>query len=95
MIEAATQGAVANHLRGDTSLLVVSTNELAAEIASGVRAELVRLGRVEEAGVSLRDGNRAGVGDVIMTRENDYNTTDADGKAVINRNVYIVDRRHA
>jgi conjugative relaxase-like TrwC/TraI family protein len=93
MIDSATQGVVANHLRGDTSLLVVSTNELAAEIASNVRAELVRLGRVEETGTGLRDGNRAGVGDVIMARENDYSSKGPDGEAVINRNVYVVDRR--
>jgi conjugative relaxase-like TrwC/TraI family protein len=90
MITAATRGAVANRLRGDTSLLVVSTNELAAEISSEVRAELVRLGRVTEDGAVLADGNQAGVGDMIMTRENDYNTTTATGAAVINRNVYEV-----
>ena len=71
---------------------MVSTNELASEIASNVRAELVRLGRVEEAGVRLRDGNRAGVGDVIMARENDYSTSDHEAEPVINRSVYVVDR---
>ena len=92
MIEAATRSTVANHLRGDRSLVVVSSNELASELSSEVRAELVRLGRVESEGARLRDGNRAGVGDVIMTRQNDYTLTSDAGDPVVNRNTYVVER---
>jgi conjugative relaxase-like TrwC/TraI family protein len=90
MITAATRAAVAEHLRGERSLLIAGTNEAAAELSSEIRAELVRLGRVRDDGVALHDGNRAGVGDVIIARQNDYTITSAEGVPVVNRSVYVV-----
>jgi conjugative relaxase-like TrwC/TraI family protein len=95
MIESATRATVAAHLRGDRSLLVLSSNELAAEVSSEIREQLVRLGRVETDGVILCDGNRAGVGDVITTRENDYSLLSDRGDPVVNRNSYVIDERRS
>jgi conjugative relaxase-like TrwC/TraI family protein len=93
MISSATRSTVADYLRGDRSLLIVGTNERAAELSSQIRAELVRLGRVQADGVVLHDGNQAGVGDVVMARQNDYTITSESGEPVINRNVYIVEKQ--
>ena len=63
-------------LNGWQSLLIVDTNAAAARVAAGLRAELVRLGRVEELGVPLGEGDDltewrgtvAGVGDLVQAR---------------------------
>ncbi len=44
---------LADTLTGHRSLLIVDTNEQAARLSAQLRAELVRLGRVEENGVPL------------------------------------------
>ena len=59
---------LADTLAGHESLLIVDTNEQAATLSAQLRAELVRLGRVEEHGVPLglqqtdRRGRRPGPG---------------------------------
>jgi conjugative relaxase-like TrwC/TraI family protein len=56
-------------LAGKHALLIVDTNEQAGRINADLRAELVRLGRVTETGVRLgRDGNIAGVGDLVRAK---------------------------
>ena len=47
---------LADTLAGHRSLLVVDTNDAAARVSSSIRDELVRLGRVAEHGLPLRDG---------------------------------------
>lgn len=62
---------LADTLAGHRSVLVVGTNEDAALLSAEVRAELVRLGLVEDDGVPLgRDGTTAGVGDLVQARRN-------------------------
>ena len=74
-------------LAGKKSLLLVNSNEAAARVSGHLREELVRLGRVSEHGIGLgRDGNTAGVGDMVQARRNNWRI----GKPVINRQTYRV-----
>ncbi|MBN2622891.1 MAG: relaxase domain-containing protein, partial [Acidimicrobiales bacterium] len=95
MSAAAVRAYVVDTLAGRSAVLVTSTNEAADELAGRIRAELVRHGRVDEAGVPVMGGNLAGAGDLIQARENDPRLTGADGQAVTNRQVYRVVQRHA
>ena len=52
--ESAARAWLGDTLAGHQSLLLVDTNEQAARLSASLRAELVRLGRVEEGGVALR-----------------------------------------
>lgn len=80
-----------DHLEGKRSLLLAPTNEAAAELAGRVRADLVRLGRVEEAGLRLHDGNRAGIGDLVMARQNlREDEAEIGGYRITNRDVIQV-----
>lgn len=84
---------LADTLQGKESVLLVSSNEAAAAAAAHLRAELVRLGRVEHDGVPLgRDGTVAGVGDRIQARRNGWDLIGHDGntRAPINRDTYAV-----
>ncbi len=72
-IEQAEAGAarswLADTLSGKESLVVCASNEGAARVCAVLRAELVALGRVQEAGVALMmQGTFAGVGDLIQAR---------------------------
>ncbi|CED91280.1 MobF family relaxase [Actinomyces succiniciruminis] len=55
---------------GRTSLMIASTNELAAELAGRARADLVADGTVRGREVGLADGNHASAGDTVVTRLN-------------------------
>lgn len=84
----------ADVIAGRDGAIVCSTNETAAEVSAQVRARLVELGQVVPEGTPLVDGNRAGVGDVIQTRENDHALIDSQGYPVYNRFIYEVTGRH-
>ena len=78
---------------GSTSLLVVDTNEQAARLSAQLRAELVRLGRVDEDGVPLGlQGTYAGVGDLVQARRNGWDLAGYEGnrRGPINRETYRV-----
>jgi hypothetical protein len=80
-------------LAGRRSLLVVDTNEQAARVSSAIRAELVRLGQVQEDGVRLGlQGTYAGVGDLVEARSLDWTLAGYEGNArgAINREHYRV-----
>lgn len=78
---------LADTVAGRESLLLVGSNEAAARVSAQARAELVARGLVEEDGAHLgRDGNTAGVGDVIQARRNAW---DLPGRP-INRSTYRV-----
>lgn len=69
------KGYVGDTLRGLKSLAIVPTNEQAARVSAQIREKLVELGRVQADGVQLgRDGNFAGVGDLVQARQNDWDT---------------------
>ncbi|GII05740.1 MobF family relaxase [Planobispora takensis] len=89
METAAYQGFLADHLDGKSSLLLAPTNDKAAELAGRVREELVALKKVSPEGTRLHDGNTAGRGDLIVTREN---VRDENGEyTYLNRDVMRVD----
>src|SRR5690606_14910354 len=57
------------------SLMMALTTDEASELSGRARRDLVRTGIVEASGVLLANGNRAGVGDRIITRHNDRRLT--------------------
>ena len=84
---------LADTLAGRQSVLVVGTNEEAAQLSAETRAELVRFGLVEDDGVPLgRDGTTAGVGDLVQGRRNGWELAGRYGneRAPINRETYRV-----
>ncbi len=89
----ASQAWLADTLTGKHSLLIVDTNEQADRLCAQLRAELVRLGRVEEDGVALgRQGTLAGVGDLVQARLNGWDLEGYEGnrRGPINRETYRV-----
>ena len=89
----AAQAWLADTLTGKRSLLIVDTNEQAARLSAQLRAQLVRLGKVEENGVPLGlQGTIAGDGDLVQARRNGWNLAGFDGnrRGPINREQYRV-----
>lgn len=83
----ASRAWLADTLAGMRSLLLVGSNAAAAEVNAELRAELVRLGKVEEQGVPLdREGTVAGVGDLVQARKNNWSMV----TPVINRQTFRV-----
>ena len=82
-----------------TRLLIVDTNEQAARLSAQLRADLVRLGRVDdEHAVPLGlQGTFAGVGDLVQARLNDWDLAGYAGnrRGPINREQYRVLDIHA
>jgi conjugative relaxase-like TrwC/TraI family protein len=70
----AATAAVADRIDGRSTVVVTATNSQAATVSARVRDQLVDLGLVAgDGGVPLgRDGNIAGVGDIVTCRRNDY-----------------------
>lgn len=85
---------LADTLTGRESLIICPTNEQAAEIASHIRAELVRAKRVQQDGVELHNRCLAGVGDIVQARKNDAQLADGAGAWVANRDTYRITARH-
>jgi hypothetical protein len=83
-------------LAGRRSLLLVDTNEQAARLSAQLRAELVRLGLVQEHGVPLGlRGTVAGVGDLVQARRNAWELAGHQGnrRGPINRETHRRPRR--
>lgn len=70
MTEAAYQGWRADMLAGKRTILTAATGVDTTRLSAQAREDRVAAGQVEADGVELRDGNLAGVGDWIITREN-------------------------
>jgi conjugative relaxase-like TrwC/TraI family protein len=84
---------LADTLAGKRSLLIVDTNEQADRLSAQIRAQLVQLGHVQEAGVPLdRQGTTAGVGDIVQGRRNGWELHGVDGNRTcpVNRKQYRV-----
>ena len=91
--QSAARAWLADTLDGRRSLLLVDTNEQAARLSAELRADLVRLGRVTEDGVSLAaQGTVAGVGDLVQARFNGWDLAGVEGnrRGPINRETYRV-----
>jgi hypothetical protein len=84
---------LADTLEGRHSVLVVDSNDEAARLSAEIRSELVRLGRVDEAGVRLGlQGTYAGRGDLVQARLNGWHLAGFEGnrRGPINREQYRV-----
>lgn len=93
----ATRAYVADTLDGKRTLLIADTNEAAAGLSAAVRADLIRLGRVQEDGVPVgKLGAVAGVGDVVQARRNAWDLAGYEGnrRGPINREQYKVTAVH-
>ena len=91
--QAAAKAWLADTLAGRHALLIVDSNEQAARLSAQLRADLVRLGRVDERAVALGlQGTFAGRGDLIQGRRNAWELAGHDPRkrAPINRQQYRV-----
>ncbi|WP_345133478.1 MobF family relaxase [Dactylosporangium darangshiense] len=88
-------GWLADTLDGRDALILVETEAEAADLAAQARAMLVRAGVVARGRrVELRDGTKASVGDVVVTRHNDRRlTTDTDPDFSVAAALGLGDRR--
>jgi len=86
---AAARAWLADTLNGQHALLIVDTNEQVARLSAQLRADLVRLGRVDDGrSVPLGlQGTWAGVGDIVQARRNGWYLSGYDGnrRGPINR----------
>ncbi|MCD2191381.1 MobF family relaxase [Actinomycetospora soli] len=96
MAAAARRGWLVDRLAGLDAVLVVGTNDLAADMSAELQGELVSLGRVDHAPLAeLADDNAAGLGDVVETRRNAWDlrvdpSPDGVAEPVMNRSRYTV-----
>ena len=65
---------------GRRTLMLASTSAGVTALSARARADRVTAGQVEADGVPLRDGTRAGLGDWIVTRDNNRRLTTNRGK---------------
>jgi conjugative relaxase-like TrwC/TraI family protein len=94
MTDAAVGRWLADHLSGTDSMLLATTNAQAAELARRARDELAALGLVATSDLArLADGNQAGVGDLIVARQNAPIWAGTDGRTLANRDVLRIDAR--
>ena len=80
MIEQAYNGWHTDMTAGQRTLMVASTSAGVTALSARARADRVTAGQVEHDGVTLHDGNTAGRGDWIVTRDNDRKLTTNRGK---------------
>ncbi|MGH8880752.1 MAG: ATP-binding domain-containing protein, partial [Stackebrandtia sp.] len=81
---------------GCESVMVASTNTDVTTLSARARADRVGRGEVEDAGVGLADGNTAGVGDWIVTRDNDRRLILSSGQDFVrNGTTWTVRKRYA
>jgi len=92
MAAEAARGYLADRLAGRESLLVARSNGEATDLSASIRADLVRLGHVDDEVLGeLRDGNVISRGDQIQARQNDRSMVTSDGRMVTNRETYTVE----
>lgn len=71
MIEEVYANWVADHLQDKTALMIAASRDDVLALSTRARLDRVAAGEVEAGGVRLHDDSTAGVGDLIVTREND------------------------
>ena len=95
MTEAAYQGWRDDMLAGKTTLMAAASGVNVTALSARARADRVAAGQVEPGGVELRDGNRAGAGDWILTRDNQRKLSVHGGTNwVRNGDAWLVEKRH-
>ncbi|WP_406730002.1 MobF family relaxase (plasmid) [Streptomyces sp. GD-15H] len=92
MVEASYQSWLADHVADKDAVLIAPTTDQADELAARARADLVRLGKVEEDGIELgQRGLTVGKGDMIQLRKNNRRMTTVSGERfATNRDVVKV-----
>lgn len=68
---------------GKRSLMLAKENKVVAALSSKARADRVAAGEVRDKGLALHDGNIAGRGDWVVTRENDSRLRYCRGKDTV------------
>lgn len=71
ILDAAYRAWQADRADGKISVLIAETLDTVTSLNSRARTDRVLAGEVSVEGVALRDGNLAGTGDLIITRDND------------------------
>ncbi|HWL97360.1 MAG TPA: MobF family relaxase [Nocardioidaceae bacterium] len=95
MVEQAFEGWRADMLAGRTAVMGTATTELAAELSARARLDRAALGVVDLDGVRLHDGNTAGAGDWVLTRDNHRHLLTHGGRDFVkNGDRWIVTARH-
>ncbi|MEV7925971.1 MobF family relaxase [Kitasatospora sp. NPDC088779] len=95
MVEAAYEGWKTDMLAGRTTLISARTGTDVTALSARAREDRVAAGQVEADGVLLRDGNRAGRGDWIVTRKNDRKLTTNRGRDFLkNGDAWEILKRH-
>jgi len=93
MVDAAYTAWADDERAGRRSLLIAGDRDTVRSLNERARAERVAAGSVEPAGIALHDGLLAGVGDRVVTRQNDRHFTVGDGW-VKNGDTWTVIDRH-
>ena len=92
MADVACRRWLADYLSGKQTLLLATSNAHAAELARRARDELAELGHVATDSLAeLADDNVAGVGDLIVARQNDHIEAGEPGRRLNNRDVLRID----
>ena len=94
MIDNAHAAWAADRAVGRRSLMIAADNATVAELNDRARAGRVSAGEVAASGVQLRDGTSAGVGDLVITRENQRRVRTSDGNWVRNGDSWQVTATH-
>ncbi|MFG1928530.1 MobF family relaxase [Cryptosporangium sp. NPDC048952] len=96
MTEAAYAAWHTDMTAGRVSLMIAATNRDVTALAARARADRVSAGHVERDGAQLADGNRAGVGDWIVTRRNQRRLSTHRGRDFVrNGDAWTVTESHA
>jgi AAA domain/TrwC relaxase len=92
ILEAAAQAYVAHTLEGRNCLLIARSHELRRELCRRVQGDLQHLGLVAGDGplIEIADGQRAGVGDLLVCSENDH-SVDAAGVPLANKHLLRIE----
>ena len=94
MLEQAYAAWAADDHAGKRSVLIAATTADVTALNARARHDRVEVGDVEPDGAVLRDGNLAGVGDRVVTRENARTLRFGRGQWVHNGDTWHVVRRH-
>ena len=92
MLEAAARAYVGLTSEGQDALLVVATHDARMELGRRVQGYLADRGLVDLGhGVTLGNGHRAGVGDLVVCTKNDNQTQTGDGQTLNNHGLFRVE----
>ncbi|GAA3617741.1 hypothetical protein GCM10022223_38020 [Kineosporia mesophila] len=95
MTDAAYSGWWADVQAGKISVMAAASNADVTALSARARADRVKAGQVETDGITLHDGNSAGVGDWIVTRHNSRRLSTHQGKDFVrNGDAWRVESRH-